>query len=77
MTNNVKSCKKINGRVQTFRFSVFTMGRQELCAEKRLKNTKTETETQITQNFVSRVVPCERARPEHSENVVVFEVSMF
>ena len=25
MTNNVKSCKKINGRVQTFRFSVFTM----------------------------------------------------
>ena len=23
------------------------------------------------------VVPCERARPEHSENVVVFEVSMF
>ena len=33
MTNNVKSCKKINGRVQTFRFSVFTMGRQELCAE--------------------------------------------
>ena len=37
MTNNVKSCKKINGRVQTFRFSVFTMGQQELCA----KNTKT------------------------------------
>ena len=26
MTNNVESCKKINGRVQTFRFSVFTMG---------------------------------------------------
>ena len=33
MTNNVKSCQKINGRVQTFRFSVFSMGRQELCAE--------------------------------------------
>ena len=33
MTNNVESCKKINGRVQTFRFSVFTMGRQELCAK--------------------------------------------
>ena len=48
MTNNVKSCKKINGRVQTFRFSVFTMG---LCW-KRQKNTKTrETKTQITQNF--------------------------
>ena len=29
MTNNVKSCKKINGRVQTVRFSVFTMGRQD------------------------------------------------
>ena len=23
MTNNVESCKKINGRVQTFKFSVF------------------------------------------------------
>ena len=33
MTNNMKSCRKINGRVQTFRFSVFSMGRQELCAE--------------------------------------------
>ena len=46
------------------------------------KNTKTrETKTQITQTLkrydLSRVVPCERARPEHSENVVVFEVSMF
>ena len=51
MTNNVKSCKKINGRVQTFGFSVFTMGRQELCAEN-AKNTKArETETQITQHF--------------------------
>ena len=46
------------------------------------KNTKTrETKTQITQTLKrydpSGVVPCERARPEHSENVVVFEVSMF
>ena len=39
MTNNVESCKKINGRVQTFRFSVFTMGRQELHAENAKKNT--------------------------------------
>ena len=30
---NVKLCKKINERVQTFRFSVFTMGRQELFAK--------------------------------------------
>ena len=33
MTNNVKSCKKVHGRAQTSRFSVFTRGRQELCAE--------------------------------------------
>ena len=33
MTNNVKSCKKINGRAQTSRFSVFTRGRKELWAE--------------------------------------------
>ena len=50
-----KQCEimqKINGRVQTFRFSVFTMGCQELCAENAKKNTKTrETKTQITQNF--------------------------
>ena len=49
---------------------------------KHLKNTKTrETKTQITQTLkrydLSRVVPCERARPEHSKNVVVFEIWMF
>ena len=36
-----KQCEimqKINGRVQTFRFSVFTMGRQELCAENAKKH---------------------------------------
>ena len=48
MTNNVKSCKKFNGRVQTFRFSVL----QWDCPENAQKNTKTrETKTQITQNF--------------------------
>ena len=36
MTNNVESCKKINGRVQTFRFSVFIMGRRELCRSRSL-----------------------------------------
>ena len=52
MTNNVESCKKINGRVQTFRFSVFTMGRQELCAENAKKTQKLEKlKTQITQIF--------------------------
>ena len=48
---------------------------------KTLKNTKTrETKTQITQILkrydLSRV-SCERARPEHSENVVVFEIWRF
>ena len=36
-----KQCEiiqKINGIVQTFRFSVFTMGRQELCAENTKKH---------------------------------------
>ena len=52
MTNNVESCKKINERVQTFRFSVFTMGRQELHAKNAKKNTKTrETKMQIAQIF--------------------------
>ena len=42
ITNNVESCKKINGRVQTVRFSVFTMGRHELCAENAQKTQKLE-----------------------------------
>ena len=32
--------QKINRRFQTFRFSVFTMGRQELCAENAKKTQK-------------------------------------
>ena len=79
MTNNVESCKKINGRVQTFRFSVFTMGRQELCAENAKKTPKLEKLKRKLLNILkrydlSRVVPCERARPEDSKNVVVFEI---
>ena len=42
MTINVESCKKINGGVQTFRFSVFAMVRQELCAENAQKTPKLE-----------------------------------
>ena len=38
----MESCKKINGRVRTFRFSVFTMGRLELCAEYAKKTPKLE-----------------------------------
>ena len=79
MTNNVESCKKINGRDQTFKLSVFTMGRQELCAENAQKTPKLEKLKRKILNILkrydlSRVVPCERARPEPSENVVVFEI---
>ena len=34
--------QKINGRVQTFRFSVLTMGRQELCGENAQNTQKLE-----------------------------------
>ena len=54
MTNNVESCKKINGRVQTFRFSVFTMGRQELCAENTPKTPKLEKLKRKLLNFLTR-----------------------
>ena len=65
MTNNVESCKKINGRVQTFRFSVFTMGRQELCAENAKKTPKLEKlKRKLKRYDLSWVVPCERAHPE-------------
>ena len=79
MTNNMKSCKKINGRVQTFRFSVFTMGRQELCAENAKKTPKLgklkRKLLQILKMYdLYRGVPCERECPEDSENVVVFEI---
>ena len=78
MTNNVESCKKINGRVQTFRFSVFTMGSQELCAENAKKTPKLEKLKRNLLQFLKRydlyrVVPCESWRPEDSKNVVVFE----
>ena len=82
MTNNVESCKKINGRVQTFRFSVLTMGRQELCGENAQKTQKLEKLKRKLLNILkwydlSRVVPCQRACPEHSKNVVVFEIWRF
>ena len=69
MTNNVESCKKIDGRVQTFRFSVFTMGRQELCAENAKKTPKLEKLKRkllktLKRYDLSRVAPCERARPK-------------
>ena len=82
MTNNVESCKKIDGRVQTFRFSVFTMGRQELCAENTKKTPKLEKLKRNLLQFFKRydlykVVPWESWRPENSENVVVFEFWRF
>ena len=82
MTNNVESCKKSNGRVQTFRFSVFTMGRQELHAENAKKTPKLEKLKRKILHFLKmydlyRVVPWESQRPGNSENVVVFEFWRF
>ena len=82
MSNNVKSCKKINGRVQTFRFSVFTMGGHwltgALCS-KRGKQGKLKRELLKILNWydLSRVGPCESWRPDDSENVVLFDVWRF
>ena len=68
-----KQCK-IMQKNQTFRFSVFTMGRQELCAENAKKQEKLKRKLlNILKRYdLSRVVPCRRARPEDSKNVVVF-----
>ena len=44
--------KKINGRAQTSRFSVFTRGRQELCTENAKKHTENrQTKTPISHFF--------------------------
>ena len=82
MSNNVKSCKKINGRVQTFRFSVFTMGGHWLTgalSQKRGKQGKLKRELLKILNWydLSRVEPCESWRPDDSKNVVVFEFWRF
>ena len=78
MSNNVKSCKKINGRVQTFRFSVFTMGGHWLTgalSQKRGKQGKLKRELLKILNWydLSRVGPCESWRPDDSKNVVLFD----
>ena len=49
------------------------------CAENAQKTLKLEILKRKLLNILkryalSRVVPCERARPEHSKNVVVFEI---
>ena len=46
--------KKINGRVQTFNLSVFTMGRQELCADNAQKTPKLEKLKRKLLNFLKR-----------------------
>ena len=57
-------------------YSVFL---QWVCAEKAKKTQKLEKlKRKLLKKFkryhLSRVVLCEGARPEHSENVVVFEI---
>ena len=66
-------------KAQTANFSDLTRQHQELCAENAKKTQKLEKLIRKSLNILkrydlSRVVPCERARPEHSENVVVFEI---
>ena len=68
MTDNVYSCKKINGRAQTSNFSVFTMGRQELLSKNMEKLRKLgKLKIQFLKFFKyyvpPRVAPCRRAWP--------------
>ena len=58
---------------------LFTMGRQELCAENAKKTPKLEKLKRKLLNFLKRydlyrVVPWESWRPENSDNVVVVEI---
>ena len=82
ITNNVKSCKRINKKAQTANFSDFTMERRELCAENAKKTQKLEKLKRKLLKILNRcdlyrVVPCERERPGNSEYVVVFEIWRF
>ena len=79
ITNNVNSCKKFNEKAQMTNFGVLAKGRrpcQELFAKKhgKLGKLKRKLLNILKRYDLSRVVPWERARPEHSENVVVFEI---
>ena len=67
MTNNVKSCKQINGRVQTIRFSVFTMGRRELCGENAQKTQQIE-KLKRKSGLQKLLQPCSRAARKWREN---------
>ena len=75
----MNSYKKLDEKAQTANFSDLTRQRLELCAEKARKTPKLEELKRKLLNILkrydlSKVVPWERARPEHSENVVVFEI---
>ena len=61
---------------------ILTRQRQELCAgnakkTQKLGKLKRKLLKILKRYDLSRGVPCERARPEHSENVVVFEIWRF
>ena len=78
----MESCKKFYEIVQTANFNDLTRQRQELCAKNAKKTQKLEKLKHKFLNILkrydlSRVVPCERAHPEDSENVVVFEIWRF
>ena len=78
MPNNVKSCKKIDEKAQTAKFTVFAReissavlkpGKLEKLKRKLLKIFKYYT--------ISRVPPCESSLPEVSENVVLLGCTTF
>ena len=82
ITNNVNSCKKFNEKAQMANFSVLAKGRrprQELFAKKhgKLGKLKRKLLNILKRYGLSRVVPWESWRPEHSENVLVFQIFRF
>ena len=78
----MESYKKFNEKAQTANFSDLTRQRPEALCWKRqktpkLKKLKRKLLKILKRYDLSRVVPCRRARPEDSENVVVFEIWRF
>ena len=82
MSNNVKSCKKVDENTQTAKFTVFTLWNQLRSAKNKenneiLANLKRELLKIFTYYTPSRGVPSESLRPKDSENVVLFGSSSF
>ena len=82
ITNNVESYKKFNEKAQTANFSDFNKATSGALYWKRQKTQKLGKLKRKLLKILKRydlpsVVLCERARPEDSENMVVFEIWRF